>query len=153
MVGRGINWPLGNLRNIHLGENVSLGKNGWIYLPLHNRAAQIHIGAGTAIGDSFVIAANGSIQIGRNCLMSYRVSILDHDHRTGLGINPVTSGIGITEPVVIGDNTFVGAGVVIMRGVTIGNNCVINSNSVVMRSIEDGCIASGSPAKVIMKVA
>ena len=151
-VGRGINWPLGNVRNIHLDENVSLGANGWFYIPLHNRKASIHIGSGTAIGNNFTISCNGSIRIGKNCLMSYRVSILDHDHVTGVGVNPVNSGIGITEPVVIGDNTFVGTGVVIMRGVVIGKNCVINANSVVMRSIEDGCIASGSPAKVIMKV-
>jgi acetyltransferase-like isoleucine patch superfamily enzyme len=151
-VGSGINWPLGNLPNISLEDNVSLGANGWFYIPLHNRKASIHIGSGTAIGNNFTISCNESIRIGKNCLMSYRVSILDHDHVTGLGVNPVTSGIGVTEPVVIGDNTFVGTGVVIMRGVVIGKNCVINANSVVMRSIEDGCIASGSPAKVIMKV-
>lgn len=151
-VGRGINWPLGNLRNIQLEENVSLGKNGWFYIPLHNRTARIHIGAGTAISDSFTISSNESIRIGKNCLMSYRVSILDHDHVTGLGVNPVTSGITKGEPVEIGDNTFVGTGVVIMRGVKIGKNCVINANSVVMRSFEDNCLISGSPAKVMMMV-
>jgi acetyltransferase-like isoleucine patch superfamily enzyme len=152
-VGRGINWPLGNLRNLQLGENVSLGKNGWFYLPLNNREACIHIGAGTAIGDNFVLSSNESIRIGKNCLMSYRISILDHDHVTGLGVNPVTSGIMKGEPVEIGDNTFVGANVVIMRGVKIGKNCVINANSVVMRSVEDNCIINGSPAKIVMMVA
>ena len=119
-VGGGIEWPLGNLRNIQLGENVSLGKRGWFYLPLNNRQARIHIGAGTAIGDYFTISSNESIRIGKNCLMSYRVSILDHDHITGLGVNPVTSGIMKGEPIEIGDNTFVGTGVVIMRGAKIG---------------------------------
>ncbi|HZF00694.1 MAG TPA: acyltransferase [Methylomirabilota bacterium] len=152
-VGRGINWPLGNLRNIEIGEIVSLGKNGWFYIPLQNRAARIHIGAGTAIGDNFTISCNESICIGKNCLMSYRISILDHDHVTGLGINPVTSEITKGEPVEIGDNTFVGTGVVIMRGVKIGKNCVINANSVVMRSFEDNCIINGSPAKIVMMVA
>jgi acetyltransferase-like isoleucine patch superfamily enzyme len=152
-VGRGLNWPLGNLRNIQLDENVSLGKQGWLYIPLHNRTARIQIGAGTAIGDCFTISCNELIRIGRNCLMSYRVSILDHDHITGLGVNPVSSGITKGEPVEIGDNTFVGTGVVIMRGVKIGRNCVINANSVVMRSFEDNCIINGSPAKIVMMVA
>lgn len=152
-VGRGINWPLGNLRNIQIDENVSLGKNGWFYLPLHNRKARIQIGSGTAISDNFTISSNELIRIGKNCLMSYRVSILDHDHVTGLGVNPVTSGINKGEPIEIGDNTFVGTGVVIMRGVKIGKNCVINANSVVMRSFEDNCIINGSPAKIVMMVA
>lgn len=151
-VGRGINWPLGNLRNIQLDENVSLGKRGWFYIPLHNRSACIHIGSGTSIGDQFTISCNELIRIGKNCLISYRISILDHDHITGLGVNPVTSGIMKGEPVQIGDNTFIGTGVVIMRGVKIGKNCVINANSVVMRSFEDNCVINGSPAKVVMMV-
>jgi acetyltransferase-like isoleucine patch superfamily enzyme len=132
---------------------VSLGTRGWFYIPLNNRTACIHIGAGTAIGDNFTISCNESIRIGKNCLMSYRISILDHDHVTGLDVNPVKSGITRGEPVEIGDNTFVGTGVVIMRGVKIGKNCVINANSVVMRSFEDNCIINGSPAKIVMMVA
>jgi len=149
-VGRGVSWPLGNLRNIQLGNNVNLGKNGWFYLPLHNRTARIEIGDGTAIGDNFTISSNELIRIGKNCLMSYRISILDHDHITGIGVNPVTSGVTKGEPVEIGDNTFVGTGAVIMRGAKIGKNCVINANSVVMRNFEDNCLISGSPAKIMM---
>jgi acetyltransferase-like isoleucine patch superfamily enzyme len=151
-IGRGTNWPLGNLRQIQLDDNVHLGKHGWFYIPLQNRTARIHIGSGTAISDNFTISCNELIRIGKNCLMSYRISILDHDHITGLNVNPVTSGTTKGEAVEIGDNTFVGTGVVIMRGVKIGKNCVINANSVVMRSFEDNCIISGSPAKVVMMV-
>jgi acetyltransferase-like isoleucine patch superfamily enzyme len=153
LVGGGIGWPMGNLSNLQLDDNVHLGKKGWFYIPLHNRTARIHIGAGTAIGDQFTISCNELIRIGKNCLMSYRISILDHDHITGLDVNPVTSGITKGEPVEIGDNTFVGTGVVIMRGVKIGKNCVINANSVVMRSFEDNCVINGSPAKIVMMVA
>src|ERR1700690_1501761 len=76
-VGGGIEWPLGNVRNIQLGENVSLGKRGWFYLPLDNGEARIEIGSGTAIGDNFAISSSHSICIGRDCLIGYRVSILD----------------------------------------------------------------------------
>src|ERR1035438_4715083 len=70
--GGGIEWPLGNVRNIELGDNVSLGKRGWFYLPLNNRLARIAIGPGTSVGNDFVITANNSVQIGRDCLLSYR---------------------------------------------------------------------------------
>src|SRR5689334_19250570 len=113
-VGKRIQWPLGNLKNVELGENVSLGSGGWFYLPLNNRNAKIKIGEGTAIGNDFVISANELIQIGKRCLISYRVSILDHDHITGRDIDPTTSGITKGDPVVIGDNTYVGTGVVIL---------------------------------------
>jgi acetyltransferase-like isoleucine patch superfamily enzyme len=136
-----------------LGANVSLGARGWLYLPLNNRNSRIQIDEGTALGDNFVISSNELVHIGRNCLISYRVSFLDHDHVTGRGVNPVNSGVTKGEPIIIGENTLIGAGVVIMRGVTIGKNCVINANSVVMRSFEDECIINGSPAKVMMKLA
>ena len=152
LIGRGIQWPLGNLKNIELGKNVSLGSGGWFYLPLNNRSCRIRIGEGTTIGNHFVISANNSIEIGRNCGIAYRVAILDHDHITGKDLNPVTSGITEGEPVVIGDDTFIGTGTVILRGVTVGRNCVISANSLSVRSVEEGCVVSGPPAKVVMKL-
>ena len=81
-VGVEIEWPLGNVRNIQIGDGVSLGKRGWFYLPLNNRQAKIQIGSGTSIGNDFVITASNSIQIGRECLLSYRVTLMDHAHVT-----------------------------------------------------------------------
>ena len=89
-VGGGVQWPLGNVGNLQLGDNVSLGQRGWFYLPLNNRAAKIKIGAGTSVGNDFVITANNAIEIGRDCLLSYRVTVMDHSHVTGAGIGPVT---------------------------------------------------------------
>ena len=38
-----------------------------------------------------------------------------------------------------------------MPGVTIGDGCVIGAHSVVNKDIPEGCIAVGSPARVIKK--
>jgi acetyltransferase-like isoleucine patch superfamily enzyme len=148
-VGRGIEWPLGNLRNIRIGDNVSLGARGWFYLPLNNRQAKIQIGAGTAIGNDFVITSNNLIQIGSNCLLSYRVTVMDHAHVTGPGVGPVTSGITEGKPVSIGDKCFLGCNVVIMPGVNLGENCVVGANSVVTKSFEAGSVIAGAPAKLL----
>jgi acetyltransferase-like isoleucine patch superfamily enzyme len=148
-VGRGINWPLGNLRNLQLGENVSLGKGGWFYLPLNNRQAQIQIGSGTAIGNDFVITANDSIKIGSDCLLSYRVTVMDHSHAAGWGIKPVTSGLTTGKAVEIGDRCFIGCGAIIMPGVKLGANCVVGANSVVTKSFDEGSVVAGAPAKLL----
>jgi acetyltransferase-like isoleucine patch superfamily enzyme len=158
MAGRGvvvssrITWPLMCLRQIHLGDSVSLGPSGWFFIPAGNRAASISIGKGAAVGEGFVISANNSIRIGDNCLLSYRVSVLDHDHVTGRDVNPVTSGITDGDPIVIGDNTFIGCGSVILRGVSLGKNCVVGANSVVTRSFEDYCAIAGAPAQLIRRL-
>jgi lipopolysaccharide O-acetyltransferase len=147
--GGGIEWPLGNVRNIELGDNVSLGKRGWFYLPLNNRQAKIEIGSGTSVGNDFVITANHSVQIGRDCLLSYRVTVMDHSHVTGAGIGPVTSGLTPGQPVNIGDKCFLGCNVVIMPGVKLGANCIVGANSVVTKSFEAGSVIAGTPARLL----
>ena len=151
-VGGGLEWPLGNLRNLELGSGVSLGRRGWFYLPLNNRRAKIQIGSGTSVGNDFVITANDSVQIGRDCLLSYRVTVMDHSHVTGAGIGPVTSGLTEGKPVSLGDKCFIGCNVVIMPGVQLGANCVVGANSVVTKSFEAGSIIAGAPAKLIRKL-
>lgn len=146
-VGGGIEWPLGNMRNIEIGDKVSLGKRGWFYLPLHNRTARIQIGSGTSVGNDFVITANNLVQIGSDCLLSYRVSVMDHSHVTGVDIAPVTSGLTPGLPVIIGDKCFIGCNVVIMPGVKLGSNCIVGANSVVTKSFETGSVIAGAPAK------
>jgi acetyltransferase-like isoleucine patch superfamily enzyme len=152
-VGGGIEWPMGNLRNIQIGENASLGKRGWFYLPLNNRKAKIQIGSGTEIGNEFVIASHDSIIIGADCLMSFRVTIMDQTHMSGWGINPVTSGVTVPRPVVIGDKCYIGCSVVIMAGVQLGANCVVGANSVVTESFEAGSVVAGAPAKLLRNLA
>jgi len=151
-VGGGTEWPLGNVRNIEVGEKVCLGKRGWFYLPLNNRTANIKIGSGTSVGNDFVITSNGLIEIGRDCLLSYRVTVMDHSHVTGAGIDPVTSGLTESKPVSIGDKCFIGCNVVVMPGVKLGENCVVGANSVVTKSFEAGSIIAGAPAKLLRKI-
>jgi lipopolysaccharide O-acetyltransferase len=151
-VGSGIEWPLGNVRNIQLENNVSLGKRGWLYLSLDNRQAKIHIGEGTAIGNDFVIAAADSIKVGRGCLIGYRVTLMDYSHITGPGIAPVTSGFVQGRAVSIGEKCFIGCNVVIMPGVKLGENCVVGANSVVTKSFEAGSVIAGAPARFLRKI-
>lgn len=148
-VGCGIEWPLGNVRNIQVGDNVSLGGRGWFYLPLNNREAKIQVGSGTAIGNDFVITSNASIHIGCDCLLSYRVTVMDHSHVTGAGVAPVRSGLTEGKPVSIGDKCFLGCNVVVMPGVKLGENCVVGANSVVTKSFEAGSVIAGAPAKLL----
>jgi lipopolysaccharide O-acetyltransferase len=152
-VGPGINWPLGNLRNVQIGENVSLGSRGWLYIPLHNRTARILVGSGTAIGNDFVVTANDSIKIGRDCLLSYRVTVMDHSHAAGWNVKPVSSGLTAGKPIEIGDRCFIGCNVVIMPGVRLGANCVVGANSVVTKSFEAGSVVAGAPAKLLRSLA
>jgi len=148
-LGKGIRWPFLNLRQIAIGDGVQLGGNGWFYIPLANRSAHISIGHGTAVGNDFAISCNNNIQIGNDCLIGFRVSILDFDHILGRDIHPVRSGVTSGEPIVIGEDCFIGCGTVILHGVNLGKNCIVGANSVVTKSFGDYSVIAGAPAKLI----
>lgn len=54
-----------------------------------------------------------------------------------------------SQPIIIGQNVWIGGGAVILPGVTIGDNSVIGAGSVVNRSIPANSLAVGSPCRVI----
>lgn len=51
--------------------------------------------------------------------------------------------------IVIGEGSWLGQNVVILPGVTIGRRCIVGSNSVVTTSLPAGCVAVGSPARIV----
>jgi len=56
------------------------------------------------------------------------------------------------NPVIIGDNVWIGANAVILPEVTIANGCIIGAGAVVTKSCkEENCIIAGNPAKKIRK--
>ena len=56
------------------------------------------------------------------------------------------------EPIVIGDNVWLGGGVVVCPGVSIGADTVVGAGSVVTRDLPAGVVAVGAPARVVRPV-
>lgn len=57
----------------------------------------------------------------------------------------------LSEPIIIGNNVFIGANAIILHGVTIGDDVIIAAGAVVTKDVESGMIVGGVPAKVIGK--
>lgn len=54
-----------------------------------------------------------------------------------------------SDPVVIGDNVWIGERSIILKGVIIGDNAVIAAGSVVTKSVPENSLVAGNPAKLI----
>jgi acetyltransferase-like isoleucine patch superfamily enzyme len=107
---------------------------------------RIIIGAGTYINRDVFIDAAERIEIGRDVLIGPACYITDHDH--GL----VDRSQLINQPSQIENGAWLGAHVIVLKGVTIGAGAVIAAGSVVTRSVPPGCLAMGSPARVVKKI-
>jgi len=97
--------------------------------------------------NSYIQATNG-IVVGSNVIHAVGLTIITSNH----DINDFTKHT-INQPVVIGNNCWLGANVTILPGVELGNHIIVAAGSIVTQSfLEDNCIIAGTPAKIIKKI-
>lgn len=109
--------------NIHFGDSVFVNGNAFFM-------------------DDAPITIESHIRIGPGAqVMTALHPVDDHKRRR--------DGWERAAPIVIGDNSWLGASVTVGAGVTIGRNAVIGAGSVVLRDIPDHVIAAGVPARII----
>lgn len=162
-------------RLIHLGNWVSMGRFGKIYMqtnfgdlkkylaqhypsidpniPEHlwePRTPRLKIGDGSTIGDFFFINCNRDIEIGIHAGIADRVYISDANHLHGNpDLPPSLMPNEIGKPIYIGDHTWLGINTVVLNGARVGKHAIVSSNSVVTRDVPDHCLAIGNPAKIV----
>lgn len=152
-IGPGYDWLFVRLKGVTLGNNVLIGKNAWLQTNVwKGQEGKIIINDNTQIGRYVIISASKKIQIGQNCMISYNVSLLDHDHDlNGMKVPLIKSSLGKSQSIKIGDNSFIGAHSFILKGVQLGSNCVVGANSVVTKSFPAFSRIAGNPARLIKK--
>jgi acetyltransferase-like isoleucine patch superfamily enzyme len=138
------------LKGVVLGDNVLIGRGAWFDISRYTKGAKIIIGSETQIGRFAMMSAADKISIGKKCLLSYNISIMDHDHNVlDPDVSPLEGGITKGKEIVIEDECFIGAHSFILKGVHLGRHCVVGANSVVTKSFPAYSVIAGSPAKLI----
>ena len=123
------------------GENVNVERHA-------------RFGRGVTLGDRSGIGINASIgeqtHIGSDVMMGPDCVIYTRNHRFDrLDIPMREQGYGPVEPVVIGDDCWIGGRVTILPGVHIGNGAVIAAGAVVTKDVPPFAVVGGVPARVI----
>ena len=104
------------------------------------------------IGNNFYMNSGchilGNITIGTDVMMGPKTVIWGRDH--GMSRNLLMrEQTPNREPIVIGNDVWIGASVTILKGITISDGAVIGAGSVVTKNIPKYAIAVGNPAKII----
>lgn len=123
------------------GKNINIEK-GAIF------DSSIEIGNNSGIGiDSQLY---GKVIIGNDVMMGPEVFIYTANHKyQRLDIPMNVQGHEDENPVVIGNDVWIGSRVTILPGKRIGNGVIIGASSVVTKDINDYEIVAGNPARVI----
>lgn len=112
-------------------------------------APQISIGENTHVTNRCVIDGRGGLTIGSDVLIGYESIIMTVMHRFEDPNTPIRLQGSLKEPVVIGNDVWLGARVIVLPGVTIGDGAVVAAGAVVTRDVPPFSVAAGMPAKVI----
>lgn len=122
-------------------------KRGMIYA---TENARITIGNNVGMS-STVLRAGKSITIGNHVKIGGNSILIDTDSHNMdyLVRRGQYTDWGVSKPIVIEDDVFIGGNCIILKGVTIGARSIIAAGSVVTKSIPADCVAGGNPAKVI----
>jgi maltose O-acetyltransferase len=108
------------------------------------------VGARTFVNFGLICLDVAAVTIGDDVNIGPNVQLLTPTH-------PVAAGLRrdkweAAEPIVIGDNAWLGGGVIVCPGVTIGANTVVGAGAVVVRDLPANVVAVGNPARVIKAV-
>lgn len=120
-------WPVHPTSHITSPNKIKFGRN-----------------AAPGTGPNQYIQGDNGIIIGNNVRIGPSVSIISTNH----DFDDILKST-ISEPIIIGNNVWIGANCVILPSINIGNNVIIGAGSIVTKNIPSNSIAVGSPCKVI----
>lgn len=124
---------------LFLDSNVKVGFGGCF-----NYDSILEVGDGVMLC-SCNLNPNYKIKIGNGVGIGYHTYIWTHGSYL-----PILDGFPAQfGPVTIGNNVWLPAMTIVLPNVVIGDNVVVATNSVVNKNLPAGCLAGGSPAKVI----
>jgi len=139
---------------LEIGSDVQLGCRMASRLPImlqpRTPEARIVVGPRTVLVDGVEVFALRGVRIGADCLVGARTIILDSDFHDLAPDRRLE--VGISKPVVMEDNVWIGTGVMILKGITIGRDAVVGAGAVVTKDVPPGAIAAGNPARIIGSV-
>lgn len=124
-----MNGPVGIMPSFHCDYGFNIHFHGFAFLNYNVTildTAPVHIGRGVFIAPGTVISCAGHA--------------MDPEQRC--------AGVGVSAPITIEDEVWIGANCTVGAGVTIGRGSVIGAGSVVVRDIPAGVVAFGNPCRV-----
>jgi maltose O-acetyltransferase len=129
----------------------SVGEGTRIRPPLHvDYGSRVHIGARSFANFGLVALDVAEIRIGDDVQIGPNVQLLTPTHPLDPDLR--RDKWEAAEPIVIGDNVWLGGGVIVLPGVTIGADTVVGAGAVVTRNLPAGVVAVGSPARVVRRL-
>ncbi|PQB05087.1 acyltransferase [Aureitalea marina] len=117
------------------------------FTAINNGVGDVIIGDRTRIGLSNTVI--GPALIGNDVRLAQNVVLSGLNHNYEETDSPIHAQGVSTAPIVIEDESWIGANAVIVPGVTIGKHSIVAAGSVVTKNVPPYSVVAGNPARVI----
>lgn len=139
----------------------------WLYFHLKYRNVKysgfVRVMKGTRFNKGYNYELGHNVQFGPNCILDTAANIGNNVLLAGsvcfIGKNDHTFNIpcktiwssprGKNDPIIIGNDVWIGHGAIVMAGVNIGDGAIIAAGSIVTKDVPPCAIVGGNPAKTI----
>ncbi len=121
------------------------------YCCVNNAVGDVTIGDYTRIGIHCTVI--GPVCIGNHVNLAQGITVTALNHNFQDAEKRIDEQGISTQPVIIGDDVWIGANAVILPGVTIGRHAVIAAGAVVTKDVPDNTLVGGVPARVLKNIA
>jgi maltose O-acetyltransferase len=129
----------------------ALGEDAHVVPPFHcDYGTNITLGQGAFINFDAIVLDVAPVVIGARCQLGPRVQLLTAAHPVDHVARASLAEWG--EPIVLGDDVWLGGGVIVLPGVSIGARSVVGAGAVVTRDVPADVVVVGNPARVLRAV-
>lgn len=104
---------------------------------------RVRIGDGSYLNRNTRVQSRTEVCLGSHCMVAWDVVITDYRG------TPAAPPEAAFEPVVFGDNVWVGCRAVILGGTRLGDGCIVAAGSIVSGTFPAGAVIAGKPAEVV----
>jgi acetyltransferase-like isoleucine patch superfamily enzyme len=135
--------------DVHGSANVLIGRNALLYPDVHLETqppAAITLGENVVLSRGVHLVAMAGITLGNGCMIGEYTSVRDANHARETD-KSLRDSIHTAQPIVLGEQVWVGRGATILGGVTIGDYATIGANAVVTHSVAAHAVVGGVPAR------
>lgn len=114
---------------------------------INNGVGDVIIGERTRIGLSNTII--GPVKVGNDVRLAQNVVLSGLNHNYDKIDSPIHAQGVSTKPIIIEDESWIGANVVVVPGVTIGKHSIVAAGSVVTKNVPEYSVVAGNPARIL----
>jgi acetyltransferase-like isoleucine patch superfamily enzyme len=117
---------------------------------INNAVGDVVIGDHTRVGLHNTVI--GPVTIGSHVNLAQGITITALNHNFGDKSQRIDDQGISTDPVIVGDDIWIGANAVILPGVNIGHHSVVAAGAVVTKDVPPHSLVAGVPAKIIKEI-